>query len=198
MPKLVYKEVADSSKIHYLEAGQGLSKDLFGKFFNIFSPENIYHSTFQQDYISCGTSGQIGTFGFSRFIDLSPAEVSFLTTSSFMERLLFSVMRSDRQFLDGILDLLMENVDDDIHYARVGSEKVRAVTRMLLLPSKSEKELFKRRLATGPADAPFEALIMPYQDRILSDIKLLHSVYSFIPRTRAPPVSADLYSPCPE
>lgn len=121
--------------------------------------------------------------------------MSFLATGSFMERLLFSVMRSDRQYLDGILDLLMESDDDDddFQYAHIGKEKVRAVTRMLLVPSKSEKNVLRRMLATGPTDAPFEALIMPYQDRLLSDVKLLHSVYSFIPRTRAPPVSVNLY-----
>lgn len=109
-----------------------------------------------------------------------------------MERLLFSAMGLNRRFLDEILDL-MECKDDDIQWDHIGKEKVRAVTRMLLLPSKSENNLLSKRLATGPTDAPFEALIMPYQDRLLSDIKLLHSVYSFIPRTRAPPVGANLY-----
>lgn len=189
MPKLVYQEVVNGSNNHCSEASQRSSQESLWKLFNIFSPENILHSALQQDYISDGSYGQSGTFGFSRFIDLSPAEISFLATSSFMERLLFSVMRSDRQFLDGMLDLLMESNDDDIHCASIGKEKVRAVTRMLLLPSKSEPNLLGRRLATGPVDAPFEALVMPYQDRFLRDIKLLHSVYSFIPTTRAPPVS---------
>ncbi|PIN02504.1 SNF2 family DNA-dependent ATPase [Handroanthus impetiginosus] len=185
IPKLVFQEVADGPKIHCSEGGQRLSRGLLDRLFNIFSPENICNSTLVE-----GDSGQFGTFGFSRFIDLSPAEVSFLATSSFMERLLFSVMRSDRRYLDEILDLMMESNDDDIHYAHIGKEKVRAVTRMLLLPSKSETTLLRRRLETGSVDAPFEALIMPYQDRLLSDIKILHSVYSFIPRTRAPPISA--------
>ncbi|KAK6127289.1 hypothetical protein DH2020_038952 [Rehmannia glutinosa] len=190
IPKLVYQEVVDGSKIQYSESGERLSRGSLEKLFNIFSPENIYYSTRQQDYILDGHSGQSGTFGFSRFIDLSPGEVSFVATSSSMERLLFSVMRSDRQFLDGILDLLMESNDDDIYCAHIGKEKVRAVTRMLLLPSKSETNLLRRKLATGPVDAPFEALIMPYEDRLLSDINILHSVYSFIPRTRAPPINA--------
>ncbi|KAL3819763.1 hypothetical protein ACJIZ3_005668 [Penstemon smallii] len=191
IPKLVYQEVADGSRVHYSEAGKGLSRASFEKLFNIFSSENIYHSALQQEYISDSTSRQSGIFGFSRLIDLSPAEVSFLAAGSSMERLLFSVMRSDRQFLDETLDLLTDNDHyDDPHFAHIGKEKVRAVTRMLLLPSKSETHLLRRRLATGPGDAPFEALIMPYQDRLLSDIKLLHSVYSFIPRTRAPPINA--------
>ncbi|EYU20766.1 hypothetical protein ABFS82_11G010600 [Erythranthe guttata] len=175
IPKLVYQEVVDGPNIQISEAGQRLSRESFEKHFNIFSPENIFHSTLQQS----------GTFGFARFVDLSPAEVSFVATSSFMERLLFSVMRSEEMF-----DLLTESSDDDIECARIGKEKVRAVTRMLLLPSKSETDLLRRKLATGPSDAPFEALIVPHQDRLLCDVKLVHSVYSFIPRTRAPPINA--------
>lgn len=192
IPKLVYQETAGGSKAHTSQASQKLSRESIEKLFNIFSPENISSSSLQKDYNSDRNSGQSGAFEFSRFIDLSPAEVSFLATCSFMERLLFSIMRSDRQYLDEIFDLLMES-DDDIQYAHIGKEKVRAVTRMLLLPSRSEKSVLRQSFATGPMDAPFEALIMPYQDRLLSDIKLVHSVYSFIPRTRAPPVSRNLY-----
>ncbi|XP_042001321.1 chromatin-remodeling ATPase INO80-like isoform X1 [Salvia splendens] len=186
IPKLVYQETVGGFKAHNSEAGQCLSRESIQKLFNIFSPENIYSSSLQKD------CGRIGTFEFSRFIDLSPAELSFLATGSFMERLLFSIMRSDRQYLDEILDVLMESDDgdvNDIQYAHIGKEKARAVMRMLLLPSRSEKNVLRRKLATGPLDAPFEALIIPYQDRLLSDIKLVHSVYSFIPRTRAPPIN---------
>ncbi|XP_057770371.1 LOW QUALITY PROTEIN: chromatin-remodeling ATPase INO80 [Salvia miltiorrhiza] len=192
IPKLVYQETVGGSKVHNSEAGQYLSSKSIQKLFNIFSPENISSSSLQKDYSSDHNSGRSGAFEFSRFIDLSPAEVSFLATGSFMEILLFSIMRSDRQYLDTILDLLMESDDDDVHdiqHAHIGTEKVRAVTRMLLLPSRSEKNVLRRKLATGPTDAPFEALIMTYQDRLLSDIKLVHSVYSFIPRTRAPPIN---------
>ncbi|XP_022856901.1 DNA helicase INO80 isoform X2 [Olea europaea var. sylvestris] len=190
IPKLVYQEVGHGSKIQHSAAGQGISSASFQKYFNIFSPGNVYHSIFQQDYILGGTCVQSGTFGFSRLIDLSPGEVSFLATGSIMERLLFSVMKLDRQFLDGMLDLLTENVDDDIHFAHIGKEKVRAVTRMLLSPSKSESKLHIRRLAGVFGGSPFEALVMPYDDRLLSNINILHSVYSFIPRTRAPPINA--------
>ncbi|KAL0316801.1 UNVERIFIED_CONTAM: Chromatin-remodeling ATPase INO80 [Sesamum radiatum] len=190
IPKLVYQEVSDGSRLHSSEAHQRLSRESIEKLFNIFSPENVYNSTLQQDHILDGNFGRSGAFGFSRLIDLSPAEVSFLATCSLMERLLFTVMRSDRQFLDGILDLIMDSEYDDINCLHIGKEKVKAVTRMLLVPSKSETSLLRRRLATGPVDAPYEALIMPYQDRLLTDIKLLHSVYSFIPRTRAPPINA--------
>ncbi|KAK6151316.1 hypothetical protein DH2020_013951 [Rehmannia glutinosa] len=166
IPKLVYQEVVDGSKIQYSESGEWLSRGSLEKLFNIFSPENIYYSTRQQDYILDGHSGQSGT------------------------RLDSLALLIYRQFLDEILDLLMESNDDDIYCAHIGKEKARAVTRMLLLPSKSETNLLRRKLATGPVDAPFEALIMPYEDRLLSDINILHSVYSFIPRTRAPPINA--------
>ncbi|GER57189.1 DNA helicase INO80 [Striga asiatica] len=189
IPKLVYQEVIEDSRFHYSEADQRLSRDSLNKLFNIFSPENIYKSSLQQDHILDGNSGQSGTFGFSRFIDLSPSEVSFLANRTFMERVLFLVTRSDLQFTDEILDLLMESKDDDIQCARIGKEKVRAITRMLLLPSKSQSDLLRNKLPTGPTDSPFEALIMSYQDRLLSDVNLLHSIYSFIPTTRAPPIN---------
>ncbi|KAK4373713.1 hypothetical protein RND71_009097 [Anisodus tanguticus] len=132
-----------------------------------------------------------GTFGFTRLIDMSPMEVSFLATGSFLEKLLFSIVRSNGHFLDEMLDL-MESEDDDLYCSHLGQDKVRAVTRMLLLPSKSETDLLRTRLATGPGDAPFEALVMEHQDRLLSNVNLLHSIYSFIPRTRAPPDSGKL------
>lgn len=138
---------------------------------------------------SNGCSAQSGTFGFAHLIDLSPAEVSFLTTGSFMERLLFSMVKGDQQFLDDVLNLLMEAEDDDLDCSQLEKEKVRAVTRMLLLPSKAQTSLFRRRLATGPVEAPFEALVTSHQDRYLSNVRLLHSAYRSIPRTRAPPVS---------
>lgn len=141
------------------------------------------------DENSHGSIVHSGNFGFASLTDLSPSELSLLATGTFVERLLFSVMRWDRQFLDGILDLLMETEDDDPELNQIGREKVRAVTRMLLLPPKSDTTLH----ATGPEDAPFESLVMPHQDRLLCSIKLLHSTYSYIPRTRAPPVSSIVY-----
>lgn len=155
----------------------------------MFSPENVYRSIFLQEDNSDGLFVGSRTFGFTRLMDLSPSEVTFLATgSSFMERLLFSVPRWDRQFLDGISDSLMEAMDDDTECSYLERGKVRAVTRMLLMPSRSETNLLRSKCATGPGDAPFEALVVPHQDRILSNIRLLHSAYTFIPRTRAPPV----------
>lgn len=191
MPKLVYKDIIRSSEALCPTSAHGLYGNWFQKHFNIFSPENVYRSTFTQ-----GDGNNLfvhnGTFGFTRLLDLSPTEVAFLATGSFMEKLLFSVMRLDRQFMDGDLDLLTEDNDDSAHHNFLEKRKVRAVTRMLLMPSRSETNLMRRILATGPPDAPFEALVNTHHDRLLSNIKLLHSTYTNIPRTRAPPVCTGL------
>ncbi|CAL5356520.1 unnamed protein product [Camellia sinensis] len=190
MPKLVYQEVVRSSSTLCSAVRHGLSRESFEKHFNIFSPENVYQSMLVEGNSPDGCFPKSGAFGFAHLIDLSPAEVAFLATSSLIERLLFSIMRCDRQFLDDIINMHMEAEDDDLYGNQIEREKVRAVTRMLLLPSKSHTNLLRRRLATGPKDAPFEAFVMSHQDRVLSNVRLLHSAYSFIPRTRAPPINA--------
>ena len=132
---------------------------------------------------------QSGTFGFTHLMDLSPAEVMFFANGSFLERLLFSITRWDRQFLDEIVEFIMESIDDDDpENGSLEQGKVRVVTRMLLMPSISQTNLLRRKLATGPGDAPFEALIIPQQERLQSNVGLLHAAYTFIPRIRAPPV----------
>ncbi|CAI9099819.1 OLC1v1036698C1 [Oldenlandia corymbosa var. corymbosa] len=186
IPKLVYQELLQRSISPYSFRSQGLGQELFQKYFNIFSPENIYKSLLQIHQNSDCIFLQSGTFGFASLADLSPEELSLLATGSFMEKLLFSIMRWDRQYLDQILNLLMET-EDDGELNQIGREKVRVVSRMLLLPPKSDATLLRRR-ATGPRDSPFEALVMPHEERLLSNIKLLHSVYSYIPRARAPPI----------
>ncbi|KAL3531704.1 hypothetical protein ACH5RR_005225 [Cinchona calisaya] len=129
IPKLVYQELVRPSNTCCSALGQGFSKGLFEKYFNIFSPANVYRSALQIDENPAGSFVHTGTFGFASLTDLSPSELSLLATD----------------------------------------------TTLL------------RRHATGPEDAPFESLVMPHQDRILSSIKLLHSTYSYIPRARAPP-----------
>lgn len=188
MPKLVHQEIAHSSETLCSAVGRGVCRESYQKHFNVFSPENVYRSIFLQEDNSEGLSVGSRTFAFTRLMDLSPSEVSFLATGSFMERLLFSVTRWDRQFLDGILDSVMESMDDDTECSYLERGKVRAVTRMLLVPSRSETNLLRSKCATGPGDTPFEALVVPHQDRVLSNIRLLHSAYKFIPRIRAPPV----------
>ncbi|CAI0439686.1 unnamed protein product [Linum tenue] len=175
IPKLINEETGQSSRVLCSTVTRGVYRELFLKQFNIFSPENVHGS---------------GTFGFTRMIDLSPSEVAFLATSSLMEKLLFSMVRWDRQSLDETLDLMMEELDNDPQCSRLEAGKVRAVTRMLLMPSRSRASLLRRKLPTGLVDAPFEALVVSHQDRLLSNVKVLHSTYTFIPKSRAPPIPA--------
>lgn len=190
VPKLVHQEVMQSSGIISSTARRGVHRETFLKHFNIFSPVNIYQSVLPQENNSNGSAVKSGTFGFTHLMDLSPEEVAFLATGTFMERLLFFIMRWDRQFLDGILDLLMEAEEEDFSNSHLDSGKVRAVTRMLLMPSRSETNLLRRKLATGLGHAPFEALVVPHQDRLQANTRLVHATYTFIPRTRAPPINA--------
>ncbi|KAK5803856.1 hypothetical protein PVK06_031505 [Gossypium arboreum] len=190
LPKLVQQEVLQNSETLCSTVARGVYQEMFYKYFNVFSSGNVYQSIFQQESISNECCVRSGTFGFSRLMDLSPAEVAFLGTGSFMERLLFSISRLDNQFLDGTLDDLMEVLDDDFSSSYLEMGTVRVVTRMLLVPSRSKTNLLRRRIATGPGSDPFEALVVSHQDRLLSNTKLLHSTYTFIPRTRAPPIGA--------
>ncbi|KAL0848272.1 hypothetical protein Bca101_021519 [Brassica carinata] len=186
IPKLLQNEMLQSSETFCSSIGKGLSRESFLKHFNIFSPEYIHRSTLLSDSsVDQAVSGS-GAFGFSRLMDLSPSEVGYLALCSVMERLLFSMLKWERQFLDEIVDSFMEFTDDDLNITRV---KTRAVTRMLLMPSKAETSLLKGRVSTGPTCHSFESLVISHQDRLLSNIKLLHSAYTFIPKARAPPVS---------
>lgn len=186
MPKLVYRDILHDRGRTTSSVQRGISRETFKKLFNIFSPENVYESMFLERNSTGWGLNRTGTFEFAHLIDLSPSEVSFLANVSLMERLLFAIMRWDRQFLNDTLTLEDENLDN----TQIGKEKVRAVTRMLLLPTKSQISLLRERLATGLGDEPFEALVMSHQDRFLSNVRLLHSVHSFIPRTRSPPINA--------
>ncbi|KAF5750246.1 DNA helicase INO80-like [Tripterygium wilfordii] len=187
IPKIVHQEIAQSSEMLLSAVGRGLYRESFQKNFNIFSPRNIYQSIFLEKS-SDSLWVRSGTFGFSRLLDLSPAEVAFVATGSSMERVLFSITRWDQQFLDVISDMLMDDMDADTD-CTLGRGEIRAVTRMLLMPSRSDTNLLKRSFATGPHGTPFEALVLSHQDRLLSNINVLHSTYSYIPRMRAPPIN---------
>lgn len=193
IPRLVHQEIARSSETLGLAVRNNVCRESYHKLFNIFSPDIVYRSIFMPEDNLDEFSVKSGTFGFTRLMDLSPSEVTFLARGYFMEKLLFSVMRWDRQFLDGVTDSLMEAMDDAPECSYLERGKVRAVTRMLLMPSRSETNLFRSKYATGPGDCPFEALVVPHQDRLLSNSRLLHSAYTFIPQTRAPPVCFPLF-----
>lgn len=188
IPKLVYQDIVQQSRTHCSVVSQGCLKELFQKYFNIFSPENVFRSALSEEITSAG-SFISSTFGFLRLADISPEEVLLLATGTFMERLLFAIAKWERQYLNGLLDLVMETEADDHEYNLIGRDTVRAVSRMLLLPSKSDTNLFRSRLARGPEDAPFEPLVVEHQERLLSNMKILHSTNSYIPKARAPPIS---------
>ncbi|XP_026425969.1 chromatin-remodeling ATPase INO80-like isoform X1 [Papaver somniferum] len=191
MPKLVYQEFIQCPKMPTSTTGRGIHRELFEKRFNVFSPANIYASIRPQGRISDQRSFNGKTFEFSHLMDLSPEEVAFLAKGGLLERLLFSVMRWYRQFLDETLDFIMdEDENDDSGYNQPEKGKVRAVTRMLLMPSRSESNLLRRKLAECTGQDMYEALVVSHQDRLMANIRLLHSTYAFIPRTRAPPITA--------
>ncbi|KAK8684284.1 hypothetical protein V6N13_040314 [Hibiscus sabdariffa] len=175
IPKLLQQEVLQNSETFCLTVAHGVYREMFYKYFNVFSTENVYQSIFPQESSSNGLCVRSGTFGFSRLMDLSPAEVAFLGSGSFMERLLLSISRWDNQVLDGSLDDLMEVLDDDFSSSYLEIGAVRAVTRMLLMPSRSKTNSLRRRFATGPGNDPFEALVVSHQDWLLFNTKLLHS-----------------------
>nr|CAD1828376.1 unnamed protein product [Ananas comosus var. bracteatus] len=181
VPKLVHQKVIRNTELPCSVSGRGLQRECFDKLFNIFSTDNIHQSALAQS----------GSFGFTRLMNLSPGEASFLANSSLLEKLSFSVMRWDRQFIDEILDIFLESESDDfLHHNNLNGGKVRAVARMLLLPTKFESSFFRDKLATGPCDAPFEALVSSHQDRFIANTRLLRATHAFIPRVRAPPVNA--------
>ncbi|KAK1578959.1 hypothetical protein Q3G72_034530 [Acer saccharum] len=186
IPKIVHQEILQSSETLCSAVGRGIYRELFQKRFNIFTAGNVHRSMFSNENSSDWSSVKSSTFGFARLMDLSPEEVAFLATGSFMERLLFSISRWDRQFLDGISDLLMESMDNELGNNLPESGKVRAVTRLLLIPSRSEITLLRRKFTMVPGYSPFEDLVVSHQDRLLSDVKLLHATYTYIPRARAP------------
>ncbi|KAF7819056.1 chromatin-remodeling ATPase INO80-like isoform X1 [Senna tora] len=190
IPKLVHQEIIQGSKMFHSADARGVNRESFHKLFNIYSPDNVFQSIFSQGNKSNGLSVISGTFGFTHLMDLSPQEVTFLATGSFMERLLFSMVKWEQKFINEVVDFLSETLDNDPECSYLEKGKVRAVTRMLLVPTRSETKIFQRKFATGPSHAPFEALIVPCQDRILSNARLLHSAYTYIPRTRAPPIGA--------
>ncbi|XP_056158744.1 chromatin-remodeling ATPase INO80 isoform X4 [Syzygium oleosum] len=188
MPKLVNEESLQHSGMLDASVRHGVCRESYQKLFNIFSPSNVHQSTFSEENSSKGPFVKSGTFGFTRLTDLSPTEVAFVATGTYMEKLLFSMERWNSQLLDQMVDFVIETTDDDMRCNHLDRGKVKAVTRMLLMPSRSEANLLTRKYATGPADAPFEALVCSDQDRLLSNIRLLHSTHAFIPRARAPPI----------
>ncbi|CAF1849438.1 unnamed protein product [Brassica napus] len=98
------KEMLQSSETFCSSIRRGLSRESLLKHFNIYSPEYILRSIFLSDSSVDQADSGSGAFGFSRLMDLSPSEVGYLALCSVMERLLFSILKWERQFLDEISD----------------------------------------------------------------------------------------------
>ncbi|XP_072977502.1 chromatin-remodeling ATPase INO80 isoform X1 [Typha angustifolia] len=194
LPKLIHQEIIRESDLPCSLVGHGVQRGSFERLLNVFSPYNVYQSSFGQSRCSDESRLTSGVFGFTRLVELSPVEVSFLANCSLLQRLLFSVMRGSRQFVDEIVDLFLDSEDEDLQFNHLDKGRVRAVKKMLLLPTKSESSFLRSKLATGPGDAPFEALAISHQDRFLSNIRLLRAIYAYIPRSRAPPINVQ----CPD
>ncbi|MQL93422.1 hypothetical protein Taro_026064, partial [Colocasia esculenta] len=188
VPKLIHEEIIRNAAIPFPAGSHCIQQEPIERLFNIFSAENVYHSSIPHDK-DLDAFGESGAFGFSRLIDLSSAEVSFLAKASIIEKLLFSLLKGEKSFIDELLDVFLESEVGKIEHDNIAREKVRAVSKMLLLPSKSESSSLRRKLATGPGPAPYEALVNAHQDRLMSNVRLLHFTYAFIPKTRAPPIT---------
>lgn len=188
MPKLIHEEVIRRAEIPFSESIGAVQQESIERLFNIFSENNVFQSSVPQSR-GADVYAESGTFGFSRLMDLSPDEVSFIAKASILEQLLFSLSRWDRSGIDEVLNMFLELEGDAVEYADIAKEKAQAVMRMLLLPTKCESSLLRRKLATGPGSAPYEALVNSHQERFMSSARLLHFTHAFIPKARAPPVS---------
>ncbi|XP_031494199.1 chromatin-remodeling ATPase INO80 [Nymphaea colorata] len=189
IPKLVYQETLRDAKLPHFALGHVVQSEVLERLFNIYAPENVYRSVSPQaEGFGLSIPVNSGTFGFSRLIDVSPEEFSYIAKVSVFERLLFAIMAWNRKYLDEIIDSFLESEDSDPQFDGLGKATVKAVTRMLLLPTRSDLNLLRRKFATGSGNAPYEGLVTSHHDRFISNIRLINSTYTFIPRGRAPPV----------
>lgn len=186
----MYEEIIHEKLLPCSVSGQGIQHEAFDRLLNIFSPDKIYYSTLPQYNCLSHECLESGAFGFTRLVDLSPTEVSFLASSSLLKRLSFSMIRWDRYAVDETIEAFIEAEGDHLECSYAMEKgKVRAVARMLLMPTKSDAGFLRAKLATGSLDEPFEALAVSHQERLSSNIRLLRAAYAFIPTVRAPPVS---------
>lgn len=191
VPKLVYREGTQSLPISCSESAQGFRQKWLYNLLNVFSAQNIHTSVFPPEADSLGTVLPVksGTFGFSRTIGLSPKEVAFFPRASYMEQMLFCCMAEDRQILNEIIEYFHESEEDLFEYDQMDEGKVRAVTRMFMLPTRAKLSLLKTKHPKMPGNAPYEKLVVSHYDRFLNNVALLKAIYFFIPPVHAPPVS---------
>ncbi|KAK1318380.1 DNA helicase INO80 [Acorus calamus] len=184
IPKLIHQEICRDGVPCSAYAHTVQPKSV-RKLFDIYLADNVHQSSVPRPDDILMKSG---TFGFTRLMDLSAEEVTFLAKCSVLERMIYSIKMWDRPFLDEILEMFMESEGDLQYCHQLDEGKVRAVTRMLLMPKRSESNLLRRKLVMCLGDSPYEALVVSHHDRFISSIRLLHSIYAFIPKARAPPI----------
>ncbi|XP_062215593.1 chromatin-remodeling ATPase INO80-like [Phragmites australis] len=187
IPKLVYEGIIRNMEIS--GNGFGFRNGYLNRLFNIFLPSNIHCSAFPEANSSNESVLSSGAFGFTRLTNMSPVEASFLATCSLFERLAFSAMQSNRNYVDEIVDAFVDSEGPDTQFSQNDVMRVRAVARLLLSSTKADPSLLRTKIGTGPSDSPYEALVLSHRDRLVSNIRLLRSAYAFIPPARAPPIN---------
>ncbi|KAJ3683791.1 hypothetical protein LUZ60_014018 [Juncus effusus] len=182
IPKLVYEEITREKEL------PGIQRESFEKLFNIFSPNNIHNSTFTPH--SDWSTNNKKAFNFARLIDLSPSELSFLANCSLLERLSFSLINWGQNEIDEMLKAFMESEGEALQseFEMEGS-KVRAVARMLLVPTKSDAFFLRNNYKNRENHDIFEKLVVSHQERLACNTRVLRASYAFIPRVRAPPIN---------
>lgn len=213
VPKLLYRDGMQCLPTESSGSAQGFAEKWIRSRLSVYSPENVLLSSLGLDKNKSSADDRThsGAFGFLRMVDLSAAEISFLSKASSLERCLFALLRSGESSSEDcpgdiskatLLD--MPNVNHngerscgegerrnflDVFDDDEGEDlKTRAVRRMLILPSRSELVLLRAKHPSGPKWQPFEALAISHQERLLGSTGLLRSVRKYMPPVRAPQV----------
>ncbi|XP_024521051.1 DNA helicase INO80 isoform X1 [Selaginella moellendorffii] len=163
IPKLIYRDGITSLR----SSAQGFQEKWLFNLMNVFSAENVHKSA-----VSFGQSSS-GSFGFTRLMNTSSSEVSFLSNATILERCQYGVLQSRTALPDD---------DDD------SDPRVTAIKRLLLVRTPSESGLLRRKRAVGLTLEPFEALAVPLEERLTGNTQLLRSVKAFIPPVLAPQI----------
>ena len=179
VPKLLYRDGMRCLPTSSSGSGQGFRERWLENNLNIFSSANIHMSIFPET----GQSSQhqvlhSGKMGFTRLLNLSPAEVEYTAKANALERLLFSI--SHQEYMDESIQEFINEADD---------ARLRAVSRLLICPIYSKLMNLRQKLATGLPGLPFEALVTSFEDRFLDNRALLRTTNTYIPAVRAPVVS---------
>ncbi|GLJ11725.1 hypothetical protein SUGI_0175460 [Cryptomeria japonica] len=165
IPKLVYRECTENLPVSSSGSPQCFQQKWLNNLLNVFSTENVHRSLFPVSENETESVVRSGTFGFSRMVDLSPTEVAFLAKSSQVEKWLFSLT----------IDQYPNEMEEG---------KVRAVTKMLMMPPRPADFSFLRSSPLGLS----KALIVSLAYRFLRKARKYRPFHSFVPAVSAPPV----------